>query len=104
MAYDNTNTGALFKNDKQKDTQPDYRGSLNVDGTDYWISSWLKVSKDGKKFMSLSVSPKEATNYAPAPRKPSHDAAKARQLDGRTADRSMPHKQGFDDMDSDVPF
>jgi uncharacterized protein (DUF736 family) len=56
MEYDNTNSGALFKNaKKQKDTQPDYRGSLNVEGTDYWISAWLKTSKKGEKFMSLAV-------------------------------------------------
>jgi hypothetical protein len=58
--YDNTNRGALFKNDrKDKDSQPDYKGSLNVAGTDLWISAWLNTSKDGKKYMSLSVTPKE---------------------------------------------
>lgn len=64
MAYDNTNSGALFKNDrKQNDKHPDYNGSLNVDGTDYWLSGWLK-EKNGKKFFSLSVKPKDA-NYKP---------------------------------------
>lgn len=58
--YDDTNRGALFKNDKkEKDTQPDYRGSLNVGGVEYWLSAWLKESKAGKKFMSLSVTVKE---------------------------------------------
>lgn len=58
--YDNSNRGALFKNDrKEKETQPDYKGSLNVDGTDYWLSAWLNESRDGKKYMSLSVQPKE---------------------------------------------
>lgn len=58
--YDNTNSGALFKNDKEHDKQPDYKGSINVEGTDYWLSSWIKTSKAGRKFMSLSVTPKEA--------------------------------------------
>lgn len=56
MEYDNTNRGALFKNDrKESENQPDYKGKLNVNGTDMWISAWIKEGKSGK-FMSLSVS------------------------------------------------
>jgi len=59
--YDNTNTGALFRNDKkQTEKHPDYNGSINVNGEEFWLSAWLKTSKAGKKFMSLSVSPKES--------------------------------------------
>ena len=58
--YNNTNSGTLFKNDdKQTDKHPDYRGQINVGGTEYWLSAWVKVSKKGAKFMSLSVQPKE---------------------------------------------
>lgn len=102
--YDNSKTGALFKNDrKESDKYPDYRGSINVNGVDHWISAWIKVSAKGDKFMSLSVSPKETSNYAPqkatqrapAPRQaPSHDAARARQV---------APSSGFDDMD-EIPF
>ena len=61
MNFDNTNSGALFKNDKDgKESRPDYKGTLNVNGTDYWISAWIKSSKAGSKYMSLSVQPKEA--------------------------------------------
>lgn len=57
QAYDNTNRGAIFKNDrKEKDTHPDYRGKINVDGVDKEISLWVKESKDGKKFFSASIS------------------------------------------------
>ena len=57
--YNNTNSGVLFKNDrKTNDKQPDYTGNINVDGTDYWISSWLKDGKRGK-FLSLAVKPKD---------------------------------------------
>lgn len=59
MDYDNTNRGVLFKNrEKKQDNHPDYKGSINVDGQDFWISAWLKESKKGEKFMSLSVSEK----------------------------------------------
>ena len=59
--YYNTNGGVLFKNDKNGNPKrPQYRGSINVAGTDYNISAWIKESrKDGSKFMSLSVEPKK---------------------------------------------
>lgn len=59
--YDNTNSGALFRNDKKEtDRQPDYRGQVNADGTDYWVSAWIKEGKkDGRKYMSLALTPKD---------------------------------------------
>lgn len=59
--YDPTNRGALFSNRDKKTSEnfPDYGGSLNVDGKEYFISAWLKDGPKGK-FMSLSVKPKEA--------------------------------------------
>lgn len=50
-----TNTGAIFKNNKTKDTQPDYKGTVNVNGKDMQVSLWVKTSsKDGSKFFSVS--------------------------------------------------
>lgn len=64
--YDNTNTGALFRADKgDNPKRPDYRGSVNVDGRDYWLSAWIKTSKKGDKYMSLQVQAKDAQ---PAPK------------------------------------
>jgi uncharacterized protein (DUF736 family) len=63
--YDDTNRGALFKNTKKEtDKHPDYRGTVNVGGTEYWISSWLKVAKTGEKYMSLALSEKEEAKPA----------------------------------------
>ncbi len=60
MAYDNTNTGALFNDrDKQSDKHPDFKGTINVDGKDYWLSGWNKRSQKGNDFISLSVQLKE---------------------------------------------
>lgn len=62
MSYDNTNKGTLGKNKrKTQDTHPEYSGSINIEGKDYWLSAWLKTNKqNGEKFFSLSVKPKEA--------------------------------------------
>lgn len=66
MERNNENQGALFKADKQgNERRPDYRGPLNVNGTDYWISAWLKSSKAGQKYMSLSVQPKQESDKRP---------------------------------------
>lgn len=58
--YDNTNRGVLFKNNKKDtDRHPDYTGNINVDGVEFFISSWIKESSKGNKFMSLSVTKKD---------------------------------------------
>lgn len=54
------NQGAIFKNDrKEKDIHPDYKGSVVVNGVEYWVSSWINESKAGDKYMSLSLTKKE---------------------------------------------
>jgi hypothetical protein len=58
------NGGLLFRNhDKESDKHPDYKGSLTVGGTEYWLNAWIKDGKRGK-FMSLSVKPKEQRSSA----------------------------------------
>jgi len=60
MEYDNNNRGAIFKNEKKEtEKHPDYKGSINVEGVDYWVSSWISTSKAGQAYMSLSVQKKE---------------------------------------------
>jgi uncharacterized protein (DUF736 family) len=60
--YDDTNRGALFKNDKKAtDKHPDYKGSLNVEGVEFYVSAWIKTSKAGSKYMSLAVTAKDAS-------------------------------------------
>ena len=59
--YDNSNRGALFKDEhKAKPEDRDYSGSINIGGTDYWLSGWVKTSQKGAKFLSLSVKPKRS--------------------------------------------
>lgn len=69
------NTGAIFKNEKkQKDTHPDYRGTIDVDGVPKEISLWVKKSKAGKSYFSVAVAepfvPNSAQNRTPANDKP----------------------------------
>jgi hypothetical protein len=123
MAYDNTNSGLLAKNDKQgNENRPDYRGSINVDGTEYWLSAWIKTGRDGtklagQKYMSLSVKPKEAAPYSeqspaqspvqsPAPRmtQDQRDAMAIRERAERERQAAPKPKTNFDDMDDDIPF
>lgn len=72
--YDDTNRGILYRNDrKEQDNHPDFKGSINVDGIDYWLSGWTKEGKEGskmegRKFFSLSIKPKEETTK-PAPKR-----------------------------------
>lgn len=48
------NSGAIFKNTKTKENQPDYRGKVNVNGKDMEVSLWVKESKTGTKYFSAS--------------------------------------------------
>lgn len=69
--YINTDRGVLYRNEnKSSDNHPDYSGSVNVGGVDFWLSAWVKESKkDSKKFFSLSVRPKTDVPKAAKPAK-----------------------------------
>ena len=83
--YDNTNTGILSRNDrKEKDSHPDFKGSINIEGREFWLSGWVKIKKDGSsKFFSLSVKRKDE---------------QAKPVARSSGD------SGFADMSNDVPF
>jgi hypothetical protein len=66
-------TGArCFASKDPNDNQDrDYFGSLDIEGTEYWLSGWVRTSKkSGKKYLSLSIKPKQdkppATNKSRA--------------------------------------
>jgi hypothetical protein len=61
MAYSEVNRGALFRNEDKTegdDRERDYSGSLDVEGVAYWVSGWVRTSKAGKKYLSISIKPK----------------------------------------------
>lgn len=74
MDYDETNRGALFLNDrKQSDKHPDWKGRININGVDHWLSGWKKQTQKGP-VLSLSLGDpcerqQEAPPPAPAPRR-----------------------------------
>ena len=96
MAFENTNRGTISKNTKKtQDTHPDIKGSINVDGLDYWISGWLKKNnQDGSSFYSLSVQPKEAT------REPQPTRQAQRELDDPRTSRGGSAAA----LDDEIPF
>jgi hypothetical protein len=68
--YDNTNKGILSRNDNRTlDTHPEFKGSINIEGREFWLSAWIKERKDGSgRFFSLSVKPKDGASAPAAPR------------------------------------
>ena len=60
--YDNTNRGSIWKNEKkEKDNHPDFTGSLNVNGVEYWVSAWKRKEGAAAKApaLSFSIKPKD---------------------------------------------
>lgn len=53
------NQGILFQNKKEKDTQPDFKGEVNVDGEIYQIALWKRKSKNDNVYLSVQVEPKK---------------------------------------------
>jgi len=70
MAYEQKpGQGSMFKNDqKTEDKHPDYKGSIMLpDGSECWISGWIKRPEGKTPFMSLSVQAKEQQPTHSAP-------------------------------------
>lgn len=75
MAYDNTNSGFIGKNDRRRgDRDPDISGSINVEGVEYWVSGWknakgygLKLKPKEQRSGSTRGPSRAAPSPAPAP-------------------------------------
>lgn len=52
------NRGYLYPNtNKTKPTQPDFTGKVTIENKEWRLSAWENKTPEGKKYLSLSVSP-----------------------------------------------
>lgn len=87
--YDNNNRGSIWKNDKKEtENHPDFTGSLNVNGVDFWVSAWKRKPDASEKAPALSFTVKPK------------DELKSKTPQTMTINQT---KQGFDDHE-DIPF
>jgi len=89
--YDNTNKGAMWGNrEKKTDNHPDYKGSINVDGVEYWLSGWKRKPTDNPN--------------APAVRFSVKAKEEVHKQGMQQAQQAMQPQQQADEFDSDIPF
>lgn len=86
--FDNTNRGSIWKNErKTKDTHPDFTGTLNVEGREYFFDAWKRKEGAPAKAPALSfkIKPKD-------------------EQPGGSPDRYAKPKGAEMDLDDSVPF
>jgi len=103
--FDDTNRGSMFRNKrKTTDRHPDYTGSINVEGVEYWVSAWSKFSpKLGENFLSCALTRKEITAGAPDMLAPTPVSERKENTTAQAGGASS-DKLKFDDIDDDIPF
>ena len=83
--YDDTNRGQIWPNKKKiTENHPDFTGSIDVEGKEYWVSAWKRKPDANPKSPSLRFSISEKEDKAPA-----------------TQDSAPAQSAEFDD---DIPF
>lgn len=79
--YDNTNTGVLFLNDrKESDKHPDRKGSIDIEGKQYWLSGWDKQTAKGET-ISLKATLKDDAKKVAEKAKESVNTARGNDFD-----------------------
>ena len=98
--YDNTNRGSVWKNDrKYEEWQPDFTGSINVEGVEFFIDAWRPKPGASERAPVLSFRVKRKDKQpaaAPAPTSPDFCPQPA-----PAAPPAPPVAEPFND---DVPF
>ena len=84
--YDNTNRGSIWKNEKKEtEKHPDFTGSLNVEGKEFWISAWKRRPDQSDKAPALSFQVRAKDEVA-------------------ASAKATPAPSANADFDDDVPF
>jgi hypothetical protein len=101
MAYEQRdNSGSFFINNRKSNaSQPDFNGSVIVDGKDYYISIWSKEGKTGE-FWSCAFTPKNKSGdqRATAPQKTSSLSKKP------MAKAPLKDEDLDNEIDDEIPF
>ena len=94
--YDNTNRFSLWGNtDKKTPTHPDFSGTINVDGKEYFIDGWKRKPDANPKAPALSGSIKLKEKQV----QPSGTGGQ--QFSPSQQAQTPPAK---DDLNDDIPF
>lgn len=102
--FDNTNRFVLFFNEQKKSERgPDYSGTLNVDGVEFFIDAWQKEGRNGV-FFSGSVKLKEKQGQQRAPQQPQRQAPRQPQTHGQMRQAARGGFNRADDLDDIPPF
>jgi len=58
------NSGSAFLNDKEgNEKRPDYKGSTDIDGEDYYVALWHRESGSGKEYYYISLEKKSEAAF-----------------------------------------
>lgn len=96
----NDNTISIFKNGyKNKDSQPDYKGSGVIDGKKKQISCWEKETRNGDTFLSCAIQDSyvKPTESQASPEKKYDEA-------GNELNPNYVEPVINNDFDDDIPF
>ena len=86
MAFDiNDMSGFLFKNEDHQGNRPTHKGSIKINGVEYWMSAWVKEGRNGK-FFSMAFQEKEA------------------KYQDNQSTTGQPATNNNNDFDDDIPF
>lgn len=98
-------SGSLFpiRGEKKSERHPDYTGEIRVNGQLYWLSGWLKTSRTGIRWLSVSLTVKE-DRQAQQGSSPQAQTQAPQQPNPWSPAPKPPRGPTFAELDDDVPF